>query len=372
MELKYYFDLITQEVKMLPQLLQYLFSLKKKAIYVGCTRMGNLGDEAIFEALKKYTKDQLVTYEIPYNKPKAGRLLRKWLIKNPEYIILGGGTIVKKSKEESYLKIIKDQMALYPQAKRLVLGPGVADEKFAASFGFPINRGDWKSFLDTCSFVSVRGILSKAQLEEWEVAQPIEIFHDPAVCFARNKCKKKNKTKTIALNFAYIGNKIYGENPEQIEKFANALTERLLQEHWTVYLYPTTKSDLHYMMETIGLKKHQEIKVYENYTDIDKSLDFLESMDVFLGQRLHSIIFAANVSTPFHAIEYEPKTSDFLLTTGFENYATRTDQLDSEEAYKIVTKLYENIDFEQQKIFDLIQKVKNKQEICVQQLVSKL
>ncbi|MGH2665079.1 polysaccharide pyruvyl transferase family protein [Flavobacterium sp.] len=369
--LAHYIKVIKQEFILFPQLLKYLFSSKKRAIYVGCTGMGNLGDEAILTALENYIADKIVLYEIPYKNPKAGHIARKWFVKNPDLIILGGGTIIKKGKKESYLKIINQQIQLYPDAQLAVLGPGVADEDFAKSFGFTIDTQSWKDFLDACSFVSVRGIQSKKQLEKWNVSSEINIFHDPAIYYSKKEIIPKSKSKKIGINFAYIGNRIYGENPKLVEQFAKEIVGLLLKDNWSVFLYPTTKSDLDYMLNTIGLKEFKEISIYENYTDINKSLSFIESMDIFLGQRLHSIIFAANTFTPFHAIEYEPKTSDFLLTTGFEGYTSRTDLLDAQKVLNRINTLYESIDQEQQKIAGLMQVAKKEQEQCVQKLLSK-
>lgn len=369
---KHYLKVINQEIIMLPQLLRFLFSSKKKAIYVGCTKMGNLGDEAIFNALKRYFVNSFFIYEVPYNSPKSGRLLRKWFIKKPDFILLGGGTIIKKGAKESYLKIINDQIKLYPNARLAVLGPGVADDDFAQYFGYPIDKQGWKVFLDKCNFVSVRGILSQKHLQKWEVRNEVNLFHDPAIFYAREVLIPKSKNRKIGINFAFIGHKIYGEKPQLVEQFAKGIVTSLLKEGWNVYLYPTTKSDLEYMLQTIGLNEFEGIHSYENYTDIENSLNFIETMDVFLGQRLHSVIFAANTYTPFHAIEYEPKTSDFLLTTGFENYSTRTDSLNIEDMMERINDLYSSIQVEQLKIYNLVQEAKRQQEECVQKMLNRV
>lgn len=369
-KIKRYIKVLNEEVVMAPQLIKYLFSFKQKAIYVGCTRMGNLGDEVIFYAIKNSLKNHLFIYEIPYNAPKAGRLLRKWVIRKPDFILLGGGTIIKKGAKESYLKIINDQIELYPNARLAVLGPGAADDDFAQYFGLAIDQKSWKTFLDKCDFVSVRGVLSKKQLQKWNIVNEVNLFHDPAIFYAKDKMIPKSKNKKIGINFAFIGHKIYGENPQLVEQFAKGIVASLIGEGWNVYLYPTTKSDLEYMLETIGLKEFKEISVYKNYKDINKSINFMETMDVFLGQRLHSIIFAANAYTPFHAIEYEPKTSDFLLTTGFENYSTRTDSLNVIDVIKRINNLYSSIDEEQQIVFKLMQEAKKQQKECIQKLLN--
>jgi|GEM_PF-4578895 len=369
--MKHYFKIIKSEIVLLPQLLNFLFSTKKKALYVGCTGMGNLGDEAIFAALKDYLSKEVCIYSIPYNNVNAGKIARKFFIKKPDFIILGGGTIVKKGPKESYLKIMINQMSLYPDSKVVVLGPGVADADFAKENGDVVDTLGWKKFLDQASFVSVRGVLSINQLKKWNVEQELSIFHDPALFYAKEAIKPKSRTKKIGINFAFIGHKIYGKQPELIEKFANELVNLLIADNWDIHLYPTTVTDLNYMQNKIGLIRHENIKIYQDYVSIEKSLKFLESMDVFLGQRLHSIIFAACTYTPFHAIEYEPKTSDFLLTTGFEGYSTKSDELDASKVFKTIKNLYSNIDIEQEKAFQLVAFAKNEQEKCLEKMFFK-
>ena len=63
-----------------------------------------------------------------------------------------------------------------------------------------------------------------------------------------------------------------------IEQFAIKIVKKLLNNGWTVYLYPTTKSDLDYMLNQIGLNKFKGIVVYKNYKNLNASLNFLESL----------------------------------------------------------------------------------------------
>ena len=48
MRMQRYLKRIFWELKTLPSILVYQFTNKKRAIYVGCTGMNNLGDEVIF------------------------------------------------------------------------------------------------------------------------------------------------------------------------------------------------------------------------------------------------------------------------------------------------------------------------------------
>lgn len=371
-KLQYYFLQFKAEVFYLPKNLGYFFSKKEKAIYVGCTGHGNLGDEAIFEATKSMVLENFYLYEISYIKPSSGKYLRKLLIRNPDYIILGGGTIIRKGANESYLKILNDSITLWPSAKIAILGPGVAEPNFAEFIGFPIDILGWKKLLNQSSFVSVRGIRSKNILDSWQLDIDINILNDPAVWFTRGILNKKQKQKSIGLNFADIGNRIYGKDQDLIKEFALELVNILLKKNWNVFLYPTTKSDMDFMLDNIGLKKIEGIRKYHQYTDLKKSLKFLESLDVFIGQRLHSIIFAATVATPFYALEYEPKTKDFLETINMSNYGEQVDRLEAEKVFNRIEEIYLNIDFEQSMLFTKMMEAKKKQKQCLNLFLNNL
>ena len=157
-----------------------------------------------------------------------------------------------------------------------------------------------------------------------------------------------------------------------IENFAKEFVSLLMENEWIVYLFPTTRSDLVYMLEKIGLKEFPKIKTYQNYTEIDSSLEFLESLDIFVGQRLHSVIFSAAVSTPFFAIEYEPKTSDFLESIDMADYSERVDNLNPKVIFEIVNEMYQNIDNEQAKVFKNMSLAKKEQVECIHLFLSKL
>src|SRR5690606_1468120 len=97
---------------------------------------------------------------------------------------------------------------------------------------------------------------------------------------------------------------------------------------------------------------------------IDSVLDFLERLDVFVGMRLHSIVFANAVYTPFYAIEYHSKTMDYLDMMGLKDHSIRTDELDVDRVYQGILHLYDHIDEEQQRMF---QKMKEKKALLAEE-----
>lgn len=353
---KRFFKVIKDEFKMLPQLLKVYFSTKKSAYYVGCTGMGNLGDEVVFSATVSILKN-ISIYNIPYVNPQAGKIGRKLLLRNIDYLILGGGTIIKKDANSGYLKVLNNLHKKYPHSKIIVFGAGVADPILAKDVGFPTNILDWSILLNKCSFVAVRGLLSRELLKgkEWSVNKEIHVLHDPALHLLNKTIQSKPKLRKIGLNFCDIIGRIYGQDEQKVEIFVNKLIDHLLKESWEIYLYPTVSSDIEYMKRIINPNLFHQINVYHNFIDVKDSLRFFNEIDVFVGQRLHAVIFSSITYTPFHAIEYESKTSDYLLSLGLEGYSSRTDNLDFQFVVERIDYLYQYLDNEQKKLFELCQ-----------------
>jgi len=351
-KLFYYYSQIIAEIFYIPKYIGYFFSRKKRAVYIGCIGKGNLGDEAVFSAIQSLLSKKIYLYSIAFNKPSSGKYLRKLFFHQPDLILLGGGTIIKKRKDESYLRLFNKYHSKYPKAKLVVFGSGVGDPILAEQVGFPTDVGAWKNILNKCCFIGVRGPISQQILSnDWQVKTKIQTLYDPAIFFKRQKLKPKQKQKKIGINFCNILGRIYGLNQADVELFAKEIVQILIKKDWQVFLYPTANSDLDYMKSILGEDLISQVRLYTNYKNIEDSLTFMEGMDVFIGQRLHSIIFAVITYTPFHAIEYESKTSDFLLSLGLENYATRTDQLNAKPVIAIIEEQYQNIEKTQTILF---------------------
>lgn len=356
---------IAQESQTLPKYLKYIFSSKKRAIYIGCLGHHNIGDDAVYKAIKSMIKSKVVLYAINYNKVNKGAKLRKLYFSYPDYIIIGGGTIIKKKATESYLRLILNYHQKYPKAQLLTLGTGVADPILAKQIGFSTEVEAWTTILNKCSYISVRGPLSKTIISnDWNVTTPVEILFDPALYFKQTKAQK-SKQKTIGVNFCNIVSRIYGLDQKKVDFFAKSIVQKLLDDSWKVILFPTTGSDLAYMKMILGEEIFKNVLKHTDSKNIEKSLRFFDTIDVFLGMRLHSILFSALKSTPFYAIEYEQKTSDFLQSIALENSQIRTDELDVEKVFSEINIIYSNLEEQQNKLLSLVSKAKNKQEQTV-------
>lgn len=373
MGFRYYYNQLIAEIKYIPTNVKAKITKKKIAIYVGAISQNNLGDEAVFEAIQHYLTEKLFIYPFSYSKVSSGKYLRNFLKITPSYIITGGGTIIKKGKDESYLKILLSTKYKYPKAKTLILGAGVADPILAKNIGFPTDNVSWKKFLDKADYIGVRGKISKKILKDiWKVNSDVDIIYDPAIFFKKNSPKKKKRQKVIAVNFCNILGRIYGQDQKAIEIFANSIIEKLLEDNFKIFLYPTAESDIPYMKSILSDNILSQIEVYENYSNLSDSLNFLESMDLLLGMRLHSIIFSSITYTPFLAIEYESKTSDYLNSANILNNSIRTDELSLEEVFNHLKDIYYNLDQEQNNLFEKINNNYNSQKLSFENISKKI
>lgn len=366
--LRFYKKELLAEIKMLRFNLTYTFTRKLRVIYIGCTDSNNLGDEAVFIALNKMLKKRFFLYKVSYTKPSSGRYFRKIIFKKPDYILLGGGTLIIKGEKEGFLKLVNSFKIKFPNAKTIILGTGVANPELAALNGFPTDFSGWRKFIDDSIFVGLRGQESIKTIKEKikSTSNPV-VFYDPAIYFFNSKITKKRKVKSIGINFCNLENRLFGHNKEQVEIFFKTLIVKLIANDWEVHLYPTAKNDFNYMSEVLKFTEVDYVSLkFHNYEEnIIKSLKVYNDFDVFIGQRLHSIVFSAVTHTPFFAIEYESKMSDFLSSLDILEKPMRTDNLNVDFAYKKINKIFNNLDFYQKELYLKSENIFNSQKDCL-------
>jgi polysaccharide pyruvyl transferase WcaK-like protein len=322
---------IKLELLWLIKFIRYYLKTKNRAIYIGCSGNKNLGDEIIFDSIKEFFKDELFLVRFPHVNKNLGSYFRS-KIKNPDFIILGGGTLIRKGYNQGYLKNLNETINKFPDSKLLVIGPGVSDPIFSKSINFPTNIEGWTKTLITSLYLSVRGPRSLATLNKWGLENVVE-FKDPALSlFRSNKIIKKPRSKKIAINFANIGERIYGGNSKKLKTIYFDFVELLIINKWEVYLYPTTYYDLDYMLNDIGLSSLKGIEKFHSYNNIN----------LYVGERLHGVLFSACVSTPFFGLAYQPKTLDFLDSINLTEFCEKVDRIELFSLFDKINEIYKD------------------------------
>jgi polysaccharide pyruvyl transferase WcaK-like protein len=79
----------------------------------------------------------------------------------------------------------------------------------------------------------------------------------------------------------------------------------------------------------------------------------MKQVDLFLGEKLHSVILALCTYTPSIMLAYAPKCEDVMTSIGFMDYSIRTDQLEIEKVLFLINSIENNISDYQMRLFSV-------------------
>src|SRR5690606_34811502 len=96
-------------------------------------------------------------------------------------------------------------------------------------------------------------------------------------------------------------------------------------------------------------------RMHKPYLSRDKTLKAMEQQDVFIGEKLHSVVLANCAYTPAIMLEYRTKCRDYMLLTEQESLTFRTDRLDLGEIYPALVALYGDVSSHQRHLYDQMQ-----------------
>ncbi len=301
--------------------LGYLLPHPHRVGYIGWLGHRNLGDEAMAHAITHLLPDLRLVEFKSTDKTKLLERIRggRGLLRG---VVLGGGTLINS---EDVLVALQAGLARYGTGA--VFGTGVLDPLFWDRVpGFVDGLPEWAETLSQVPICTVRGPRSKALLAG--VGIDAEVIGDPALALADPIVSPKLGRSHIGLNFG-TGRGNMWSRKEDIATWAVTLIDALLDRGWRVTLLPVWAEDLSYLRD-IARRTRKPVALFEDYLDLQKSLGFLRGLDVFVGQKLHSVVLAHCVHTPAYALEYRPKCREYMVSVGQEHLVMRTDALDLE------------------------------------------
>jgi len=113
----------------------------------------------------------------------------------------------------------------------------------------------------------------------------------------------------------------------------------------------------------------EDIYFFDDWFNIESTLDLIASCKILIGQKLHSLGFSAVAATPFIGLEYQPKCYDFAESVGFENYTIRTDMVSAEKIMKLIDSLLENYRDMQQKLVRRVETYRERQKKFAERVI---
>lgn len=342
--------------KILEQLSGYLESVsfitsKIPGFYIGWIGKNNLGDEVLFHAVKElfpaiHFREQVF----------IGKSL-KLLPDRVKYIFLGGGTLIGN---QVYLDHIIELGNVFPNAKKIAFGTGVRNPIYWNEIKPSLKR--WAKALDSFDFVGVRGQRSYDILREYGVAANVNIIGDPALLFCEDSITAKKKNKVLGLNIGKTGfndmGELWGHNEPQFIETMVHITNTLIQKGWEIKLFPVWEKDIP-LVEAFAQRLSKTPYILRNFMSREQFMAELHDVDVFVGEKLHSVILACCTYTPSIMLEYRPKCLDFMESVNLGHNTIRTDCVTEKNLIDLIEKCYAQLEEEQNALYSNVNRFKN-------------
>lgn len=298
---------------------------------------GNVGDEAILEAMltrivKNHkdaecyviSKNQKAT-KADHNVETIGRNDFSGFFKHllsTDVLISGGGSLLQdvtsKKSLAYYIGVIfsgvlfRKKIMLYSHG----IGP-INSSKYRKLVGFLLNRVD---------YITVREEKSKRDLVGMKVkADKIHVTADPVINFDLANLDSKEKIQEMfgfdkdkAIIGISIKSKCIVDSIEKMESFRDMLVS--LSNKYNIILLPFYFNEdikvINEVMDDEFIKKiknkNMNIVTLEKEASYKEIIEMVCALDILVGERLHSLIFAAAAEVPLIGVSYDPKIDYFL------------------------------------------------------------
>ncbi|OCL25476.1 polysaccharide pyruvyl transferase CsaB [Orenia metallireducens] len=299
----------------------------KRIILSGYYGFKNAGDEAILAALIDNFKNSRADIEIivlssnpewtrsvhgvkAISRTSSTGLIR--YLKGADLLISGGGSLLQDVTSNKtipyYLGVILLAKIFKVPVFFCAQGVGPINNIF--------NRRLVKAILNRVNLITVRDVESKELLEEIGIREDIHLTADPVFALPKsNQERVKDILKIEGIkakeNILGISLRPWQDNSylKQMAEILDGLKERLdINILFIPFHYPV---DVEVSRRVAELMKNKTEIITNSYTP-QEVLGLIGEVDMLLGVRLHSLIFAALNRVPLIGISYDPKIDSFL------------------------------------------------------------
>lgn len=282
--------------------------------YVGLAGHRNLGDDAMLEAIRGL---------MPWAEIGTG-------VGEPRAVMLGGGTLLNSGGY--YLNKVRRVDG--PNLERVVFGTGVKSEDY---WGLTEQLDDWDPFLRSTLAVGLRGPASLETMRAWGYDGPLEVIGDPALSLEPPVHVTRVEGRVVVCP-VFTNGDCWGENDRPVFEAFAQLIARLKAEGRDVVMLTAFPGDDRWAIEIMREAGHPDLAYLPGYENLDAALRLIASADLVVGERLHAIVLAAAMGTPFVGVEYRPKIADFAESLGMAGNVIRTDAVgDLDDAVRSMT-----------------------------------
>lgn len=350
-----------------------------RILIAGYYGFGNIGDEAILEAVITKLRSKLNDVEIEVLSAKPNITFEKYnipcidrrsfsqvmkAIKNCDLLVIGGGSLLQDvtSKKSIYYYLAIIFMGLAFSKKIMMYSQGIGPIKRK------INRALTSWLLKRVDFITVRDINSKNELIKMGISKSkVEVSADPVIglkmsgkelgfeILRKHKKSFDNTKPTIGLAFRYWNN-----NDKKLNKILINTTKRLSDQlNANIVFIPFHHNEDIKVLQAIEPNIQDIGILIEEKYGVQEMLSIMQNFDLLVGVRLHSLIFSAVAQIPMIAISYDPKVEFFMESLGLEAFSTIED-LEEDALIDEVKNVWQNREELTQNIIENVERVREK------------
>jgi hypothetical protein len=307
--------------------------MENRVNYVGgVTPNYNMGDEALYKI------DQSIFAKYNFKFCRITSSLRQM---HSQTTLIGGGTCLPSIS-----------MCMRPTKYAYVFGAGVLDPVFHGPFDPElIDRFKLLNF----RLISVRGNISKGLLRDWGIDS--EVIGDPCLSLKPTEVLEKCNNR-IAINVGAAFSKFSWESGDRVLRELSKVCSVLKNKGYEIVLIPFWKNN---MQDVENLSKKVGVGIFEKWQDIEATLNLISNCKIFIGEKLHSLVFSAAANTPFIGLAYAPEHFDFADSVGFSKFTMPTTEITAEKIMDLFTDLIDNYETIQGKLASRVNEYRGKQ-----------
>ena len=204
-------------------------------------------------------------------------------------------------------------------------------------------------------FVGVRGNISKRLLKDWGIDS--EVIGDPCLSLRPKEVLRRVHNR-VAINVGIASPRYSWGNRDRVLGELAKVCEVLNERGFEVILIPFWEKSL---PDIERLSEKTGAEVFWNWQDLDSTLNLISTSKVFIGEKLHSLVFSAAVNTPFIGLAYAPAHFDFVDSVGFSKFTTKTTEISGETVIELFNELLDDYDQIQFRLKSSVDKYREKQ-----------
>lgn len=297
--------------------------MKTKVLIIGYYGAGNLGDEVLLDATinllsKTYDSPEITVLtgdieDTTKNREVDGLYRNDYLqiirnIKNSDIIIGGGGSMLQNVTSNKslvyYLGILR--LAKLLGKKVALLGNGIG----------PLNTSFYqrltKSVLKRLDAIVLRDKDSYNLLKDFGLTN-IHLGNDLVYTLNGMKISTRLDRKILINLRQWSYNRSFIETIER-------LIEELIEADFEVTLVSFQSGNDDLILKDLYNKINSHKLNYFESEKYDKIIREISSAELFIGMRLHGLIFSSICNTPFIGLSYDPKVSSLCSNLGQEYF----------------------------------------------------